>query len=81
VRVAQDLVEGAKPYTSEVQASLLLAVGIRTHQAKVISRWMGIGLLVPGCLNDLGTVSLTCSLGPSLFSLARLYANNGADPA
>lgn|SRR5690242_5307857 len=60
VRVARDLVERAKPYASEVQASLLLAVGIRTHQARAISRWMGIGLLVPGCLDDLATVRLAC---------------------
>ena len=35
---------------------MLLAVGQRSEEAREISRWLAIGLLVPGCLRALSQV-------------------------
>ena len=63
LQLAERLCSVASGYSSAVQAALVSAVGEVSHESRRIVVWIGIGLLLPGCLNELQHVSPSLPIG------------------
>lgn len=61
IGLAQALLHYMEHFPCHVRTQVLLAVGQRTEEAREVSRWLAIGLLVPNCLQKLNQVGLTYS--------------------
>jgi hypothetical protein len=51
--MASEIYDVARDLPPLAQRRLLEAIGSTSHAAIEIARWLGMGLLLPGCLNDI----------------------------